>query len=119
VREKTGSSKRREREQFWRRVVGGQPRSGMSVAAWCKQQGVSAPSFYVWRQRLANRGAARKLRRRDDEIVAVRIAWEESELRERAKRLGALWRPAHKVWEMTWGNAKRLGLSQRVAQSET
>jgi hypothetical protein len=66
-----------------------------------------------WRPR------ARKLRRRDDEIVAVRIAWEESELRERAKRLGALWRPAHKVWEMTWGNAKRLGLSQRVAQSET
>lgn len=61
----------------------------------------------------------RKLRRRDDEIVAVRIAWAESELRERAKRLGALWRPAQKVWEITWGDAKRLGISNRVAQIET
>jgi transposase-like protein len=32
----------------------------MSVAAWCGKHGVSAPSFYVWRQRLAKRGAARK-----------------------------------------------------------
>lgn len=61
----------------------------------------------------------RSLRRRDDEIVAVRIAWAETELRERAKRLGALWRPKHKVWEITWGDAKRLGISDRVAQIET
>jgi transposase-like protein len=27
------------------------------VAAWCGKHGVSAPSFYVWRQRLAKRGA--------------------------------------------------------------
>lgn len=51
--------------------------------------------------------------------MAVRIAWDETELRERAKHLGALWPPAHKVWEMTWGNAKRLGISDRVAQIET
>jgi hypothetical protein len=60
----------------------------------------------------------RHLRRRDDEIVAVRIAWAETDLRERAKRLGALWRPAHKVWEITWANAKRLGISDRVAQKD-
>jgi hypothetical protein len=35
----------------------------MSVSAWCGKHGVSAPSFYVWRQRLAKRKAARKLRR--------------------------------------------------------
>jgi len=35
-----------------------------------------------WRPR------ARTPRRRDDEIVAVRIAFDESDLRERAKRLG-------------------------------
>jgi hypothetical protein len=44
----------------------------------------------------------RRMRRSDDDIVAVRIAWHEAELRERAKRLGAIWRPAQKLWEMRW-----------------
>jgi hypothetical protein len=62
-----------------------------------------------WRPR------ARTPRRRDDEVVAVRIAYHEADLRERAKRLGAIWRPAQKLWELTWLNAKRLGISDRVA----
>ena len=62
-----------------------------------------------WRPR------ARIPRRRDEEIVAVRIAFHETDLRDRAKRLGAIWRPAHKLWELTWLNAKRLGISDRVA----
>ena len=49
-------------------------------------------------------------RRRDDEIVAVRIAFHETDLRH-----GALWRPEQKVWELTWLDAKRLGISDRVA----
>ncbi|MGH8739218.1 MAG: hypothetical protein ACREVC_17830 [Burkholderiales bacterium] len=56
----------------------------------------------------------RKPRRRDDEIVAVHIAWNEADLRERAKRLGAIWRPAQKVWELHWADARRLGLAARV-----
>lgn len=56
----------------------------------------------------------RKPRRRDDEIVAVRIAWDEADLRERAKRLGAVWRPAQRVWEMHWVDVRRLGLTSRV-----
>jgi len=39
----------------------------------------------------------RNPRRRDEDIVAVRIAYGELELRERAKRLGAVWRPAQKT----------------------
>ena len=62
-----------------------------------------------WRPR------ARNPRRRDDEIVAVRIAYHETGLRERAKRLGAVWRPAQKLWEISWLDAKRLGISDRVA----
>jgi hypothetical protein len=62
-----------------------------------------------WRPR------ARGPRRRDEEMVAVRIAFHETELRERAKRLGALWRPAHRLWEMRWLDAKRLGVTDRVA----
>jgi hypothetical protein len=57
-------------------------------------------------------------RRTDDDIVAVRIAWGETELRERAKRLGGVWRPAQKVWELSWRDAKRLGIANRVAQIE-
>jgi hypothetical protein len=60
----------------------------------------------------------RRLRRRDDEIVAVRIAWHETELRERAKRLGAIWRPVQKLWKLAWGDTKRLGVSNRVHRSD-
>ena len=60
------------------------------------------------------RPAARRPRRRDEEIVAVRIAYREGDLRERAKRLGAVWRPAQRLWEMTWLHAKRLGIADRV-----
>jgi hypothetical protein len=60
---------------------------------------------------------ARKPRRRDEEIVAVRIAWDEADLRQRAKRLGAVWRPAQKIWEMHWSDARRLGLAARIVDS--
>jgi len=56
----------------------------------------------------------RALRRRDDDIVAVRIPYGEVDLRERAKRLGAVWRPAQKLWEIAWGDAKRLGIAACV-----
>ena len=59
----------------------------------------------------------RRARRRDDEIVAVRIAWPEADLRERAKRLGAVWRPAQKIWEMRWADVKRLGLERRIVEA--
>jgi hypothetical protein len=64
-----------------------------------------------WRPR------ARSARRRDEEIVAVTIAFHETDLRERAKRLGAVWRPAQKLWELTWLDAKRLGISDRVSSN--
>ena len=57
---------------------------------------------------------ARTPRRRDQDIVAVRIDYRETDLRERAKRLGAVWRPAQKVWEISWGDARRLGIGDRV-----
>jgi hypothetical protein len=49
----------------------------------------------------------------------VRIAFGEVELRERAKRLGAVWRPVQKLWEITWRDAKRLGISDRVQPSDS
>jgi hypothetical protein len=58
--------------------------------------------------------AARRPRRRDEEMVAVRIAYAETDLRERARRLGALWRAGPRLWEMRWLDAKRLGIADRV-----
>ena len=57
---------------------------------------------------------SRRARRRDEEMVAVRIGYGETDLRERAKRLGAIWRPNHKLWEMRWLDAKRLGIADRI-----
>ena len=59
--------------------------------------------------------AKRRARRRDEDVVVVRIAYREIELRERAKRLGAIWRPTQKLWEISWLDAKRLGIADRVA----
>ena len=44
-----------EREQFWRRVLQEQPSSGLTIQAFCEQEGVSDASFYAWRRRLAKR----------------------------------------------------------------
>jgi len=51
-----------EREQFWRDLIGRQSASGLSIAEFCRQSGVSANSYFVWKRRLrpqngqANRG---------------------------------------------------------------
>jgi transposase-like protein len=41
-----------ERERFWRDLIERQPASGISIARFCKQAGVSANSFFVWKRRL-------------------------------------------------------------------
>lgn len=56
----------------------------------------------------------RRARRHDDDIVYVRIGYEETELRARAKNLGALWRKPQKLWEITYRDSKRLGIVDRI-----
>jgi hypothetical protein len=43
------------KEQFWRRRLGQWRDSGLSIAAFCRQQGLSAASFHAWRRILAER----------------------------------------------------------------
>lgn len=57
---------------------------------------------------------ARGARRRDDDVVYVRIAYDETDLRARAKRLGAIWRQAQKLWEITYRDSKNLGIEDRI-----
>ena len=54
-------------------------------------------------------------RRIDDRtIVAVRIAWVEATLAERAKKLGARWDQPSRLWQMSMRSARALGLTERI-----
>jgi len=41
-----------DKEQFWRMAIETWQASGLSVAKFCKQEGLSEPSFYAWRKKL-------------------------------------------------------------------
>jgi transposase-like protein len=65
------SAKRRsEREQFWRRLIHEQQRSGVSSKAFCRLHGVSEPSYFAWRKTLA---LSKRMTPRTD-FVPVRVA---------------------------------------------
>jgi transposase-like protein len=49
---------RKDRELHWRGVLHRQAESGLSVARFCRQESISAPSFYSWRRKLEERDAA-------------------------------------------------------------
>ena len=44
--------KQAERRVEWRRRIGEQEQSGVSIRAYCKQHGIADHAFYSWRQRL-------------------------------------------------------------------
>jgi hypothetical protein len=60
----------------------------------------------------------RRPRRQDDDGVYMRIAYHEADLRDCAKRLGAIWRKEQRLWEITIRDSKRLGLADRIVESE-
>ncbi len=41
-----------EKERYWRAVLQRQAGSGLSIAAFCRSEGVSEPSFYSWKRAL-------------------------------------------------------------------
>jgi transposase-like protein len=43
------------KEQFWRRMVRQWRDSGLSIAEFCRRQGLSAASFHAWRRIVAQR----------------------------------------------------------------
>jgi len=57
---------------------------------------------------------ARKPRRNDDDLVGVRVAWDEADLRSAVKKAGGIWRPRQKLWEMPWNAVRILGIGHRV-----
>lgn len=53
-----GTRRDLKKEEFWRRRLGAQADSGLSIRAWCRRHGVQESAFYWWRTRLARRDAA-------------------------------------------------------------
>lgn len=51
-------------------------------------------------------------------MVYVRIAYDETDLRVRAKRLGAIWRKEQGLWEITFRDSKRLGIADRIVEGQ-
>lgn len=48
----------RSKERFWRRAVRQWRQSGQSIRAFCRERGLSEPSFHGWRRTLAERDRA-------------------------------------------------------------
>jgi hypothetical protein len=56
----------------------------------------------------------RNPRREPEDMVAVRIGFSETALREQIKAAGAIWRPKLWLWEVDWKTVRELGLQARV-----
>jgi transposase-like protein len=54
-----------EKEAYWRGQLERQSASGLSIRRWCHENGVSEPTYYVWRRKLQNRDHERGLPERD------------------------------------------------------
>lgn len=52
--------KNEEKERYWRAVLQRQARSGVSIAKFCRSEGVSEPSFYSWKRALGGGEAKAK-----------------------------------------------------------
>ena len=50
-----------EKEAYWRGQLDQQAVSGLSVRRWCRDNGVSEPTYYVWRRELRKRDLERGL----------------------------------------------------------
>jgi transposase len=63
------------KEVVWRQRLGRFRKSGLTVVAFCRSEGVSAPSFYQWRKRLMPRGGQRRLaaKRPRERFVPMRL----------------------------------------------
>ncbi len=53
-----------------------------------------------------------------EQRLGIRVDYAESELRDRVKAAGGIWRPRHKLWELPYTEVVALGLESRVVGVE-
>ena len=56
----------------------------------------------------------RRPRRRAQDLVGIRVDYHEEALRHAVKTAGGIWRPRHRLWELSWEAVRVLGLERRV-----
>jgi hypothetical protein len=49
-----------ERKRFWRDLIERQPKTGLKIARFCSDAGVSQNAFYVWKKRLGTTAVERQ-----------------------------------------------------------
>ena len=54
-----------------------------------------------------------------EQRLGIRVGYAESELRDRVKAAGGIWRPRHKLWELPYQDVVALGLESRVVGDES
>lgn len=59
----------------------------------------------------------RRPRRRPHDLVGVSVGYDERTLRQAVKTAGGIWRPRHRLWELSWDAVRVLGLESRVVSS--
>lgn len=67
-------SRRKDRELHWLGVLEQQAESGLSVASFCRQQSISAPSFHAWRRKLKERDVEARQGNRQPGAKAISAA---------------------------------------------
>ena len=50
--------------------------------------------------------------------LGIKVEFGETEVRDKVKAAGGIWRPRHKVWEMRYEDVVALGLESRVVGAE-
>jgi len=54
----TKRERQAERRKFWTELIARHKQSGKTVEAFCQENGVGSPLFYMWRKRLMEKGQA-------------------------------------------------------------
>ena len=52
-----------------------------------------------------------------DQIVSLRISFDETDLRRRVKQAGGRWNPDHRAWQLPHDRAVVLGLTRRIIET--
>jgi hypothetical protein len=58
----------------------------------------------------------RRQRLKPEQMVGVRINYQESALQHAARAVGAKWNPATRLWEMRYADAEHLRLTERIVK---
>jgi hypothetical protein len=52
------------------------------------------------------------------QMLAIQVDYRETELRDKIKAAGGIWRPRQKLWELRYSEVVALGLESRVVEPE-